>query len=149
MLRWEREMGKAMRIFLVATACMMLFAGAPAMAQNCAAIQSACAAECRSSNVDPARVQACVNRCSITPCQQVPLTGSLCDDTAQRLCNNAFRACTDACTPSTATTAAQIQSQAACTSSCCGQIKQCLMGRLCDISTVTCQQGRGRLRGFI
>jgi len=41
-----------MRIFLRATACMMLFAGAPAIAQNCAAIQAACTAQCRASRSD-------------------------------------------------------------------------------------------------
>ena len=128
-----------MRIFLRATAWMMLFAGAPAIAQNCAAIQAACTAQCRASNVDPARVQACINRCSIAPCQQVPLSASLCSVTAQGLCNNGFRACTDACVPSTATTAAQIQSQAACNTNCCLVLKQCLRGRLCDITAVTCE----------
>lgn len=85
-----------------------------------------------------ARVQACINRCS-KPCQQVPLSTSLCSDTAQRLCNNGFKACTDSCIPSTATTAAQIESQAACNTYCCTTLKQCLAGRLCEISTVTCE----------
>jgi hypothetical protein len=128
-----------MRIFLLALACMMLFASAPAVAQNCAAIQAACTAQCQASNVDPTRLQACMNRCSITPCQQVPLSTSLCSVTAQGLCNNGFRACTDACVPSTATTAAAIESQTACNTYCCTVLKQCLMGRLCDISTITCE----------
>jgi len=125
-----------MRIFLLATACMMLFAGAPAIAQNCAAIQAACTAQCRASNVDPARVQACINRCSIAPCQPTPLTARLCDATAQSICNNGFRACNNACVQSTATTQAAIESQATCGTICCTQFKRCLASHQCDIGTV-------------
>jgi hypothetical protein len=63
----------AMRI--ATTACMMLLAALPAMAQDCAAIRAACADQCLTrvgatgalapvTGVLPARVQACLNRCS-------------------------------------------------------------------------------------
>ena len=125
-----------MRIFLRATACMMLFAGAPAIAQNCAAILAACAAQCRASNVDPTRVQACINRCSIAPCQQTPLTARLCDATAQSICNNGFTSCNTACVQSTATTQAGIESQATCGTLCCVQLRSCLAARQCDVGAI-------------
>ena len=136
------------RIVLMATACMMLLATAPAMAQDCRAIRRACVAHCLGGSgstgdlnpvttVLPERVKACVNRCSIAPCQQTPLSARLCDATAQALCSRSFRSCTDACTPSTAATQAIIQTQASCTTSCCNQFKNCLASRQCDISTIT------------
>src|SRR5262249_13940155 len=82
------------------------------------------------------RVKACINRCRITPCGQTALTTQLCDPTAQTICNNSFRACNDACVPCTATTAAGIQSQASCGTSCCTQLQQCLRPRLCDLNTI-------------
>ena len=143
----SERLREAMRTFLRAMACIVLFAG-PAMAQDCAAIRAACADQCQNragatgalapvTGALAARVQACVNRCSIAPCQQTPLAARLCDATGQRICNNGFQACTNACIPSTATTAAEIESQTACTSSCCGIFKQCLTSRQCDISTIT------------
>lgn len=136
------------RIVLMATACMMLLATAPAMAQDCRAIRRACVAHCLGgagstgdlnavTTVLPERVKACVNRCSIAPCQQTPLSARLCDATAQALCSRSFRSCTDACTPSTAATQAIIQSQASCATFCCTNFKQCLSNRQCDISTIT------------
>src|SRR6516225_8472097 len=117
-----------MRTFVLATACILIFATAPAVAQNCAAIQTACIDQCFGSAGElppsgiaqqnfaagnlPGRAKACINRCLIAPCGQTPLTTKLCDPTAQNICNNAFRACNDACVPSTATTAAGITSQA-------------------------------------
>src|SRR6478735_4852453 len=111
------------RIVLMATACMMLLATFPAMSQDCAAIQAACVDQCRGSGgttgqLNPVtgalsgRLQACINRCSISSCQQTPLSARLCDATGQSICNKTFRSCTDACTPSAAATAAVIQNQA-------------------------------------
>src|SRR6516165_8734577 len=113
-----------MRTFVVATACILIFATAPAVAQNCVAIQTACIDQCFGSAGQlpptgisaqnfavfnlPARAKACINRCLIAPCGQTPLTTQLCDATGQTICSNAFRACNDACVPSTATTAAGI-----------------------------------------
>ena len=138
-----------MRILLLATAaCMILLASAPAMALDCVAIQRACINHCvgRSGEAGstplvfstlPGQVQACVNRCRITPCQQTPLAARLCDATGQAVCSRSFRSCTDACTPSTAATQAIVQTQAACTTSCCTLFKSCLTSRQCDISTIT------------
>jgi hypothetical protein len=142
-----------MRTFVLATACILIFATAPAVAQNCAAIQTACIDQCLggtgaisptqrneqriATGVVPGRVNACINRCSITPCGQAPLTTQTCDATAQTICSNSFRACNDACVPSTATTAAGITSQAACGTSCCTQFQQCLRARLCDLNAIT------------
>ena len=133
---------------IVLMACMMLLASAPAMAQDCRAIARACIAQClggagatgdlnQVTTVLPERVKACINRCSIAPCQQTPLSARLCDATAQRLCSTSFRSCTDACTPSTAATQAIIQNQASCATFCCTNFKQCLSARQCDISTIT------------
>ena len=141
-------LGEMMRVFLLATACIMLLARAPAMAQNCAAIQAACINQCLGTQgsigqlnpvtgIERGRVQACINRCFITPCVQTPLSARLCDATAQSICNKSFQACTNACTPSTATTQAIIESQASCTTFCCTQFKACLTQRFCDISTIT------------
>jgi len=137
----------AMRIFLLATACMMVSA-APAMAVDCAAIRAACIDHCLGAPgttgstplvfpTQRAQVKACIDRCSIAPCQQTPLSARLCDATGQRICNTGFQSCNNACIPSTATTAAQIQSQASCSASCCTKFKQCLSSRQCDISTIT------------
>jgi hypothetical protein len=68
---------------------------------------------------------------------QTPLSDRLCDTTGQGICNNGFQSCNNACIPSTATTAAQIQSQASCSAFCCTKFKQCLSRRQCDISTIT------------
>ena len=142
-----------MRTFVLVTASIVIFGMAPAVAQDCAAIQTACIDQCfgitgqlppsgvaqqnLAVNNVPGRAKACINRCRIAPCGQTPLTARLCDATAQSICNNGFRACNDACVPSTATTAAGIQSQAACGTSCCTQFKNCLLVRQCDISTIT------------
>src|SRR6478752_7055394 len=142
-----------MRTILLATVWTVFLTTAPAIAQDCAAIQTACINQCfgitgqlppsgiaqqnLAVNNVPGRAKACINRCRIAPCQQTPLTSRLCDATAQSICNNGFRACNDACVPSTATTQAAIESQAACGTFCCTQFKRCLTSRQCDISTIT------------
>ena len=103
-----------MRIFLRATACIMLFAATPAMAQtsaaDCLALGRACVAHCLGgqgstatlnpvTRVLPERVKACIDRCQVAPCQPTPLTARLCDATAQSICNNGFRACNDCVRP--------------------------------------------------
>ena len=139
-----------MRLFVLVAACTVLLVQAPAVAQDCAAIQAACVDQCQntagsiggSTGFQSARLRACINRCSISSCQQTPLTGRLCDPTAQSLCNRNFQACSDACTPSTATQAL-IETQASCTTFCCTQFKACLTQRFCDISTtiaITCEE---------
>jgi hypothetical protein len=136
-----------MRTFGLATACLAIFATAPSMAQDCAAIQAACIDQCQGTagsigqpplvfGTQTGRLQACINRCFIAPCQQTPLTARLCDATAQSICNNAFSACNNACVPSTATNAAGIESQAACGTFCCTQFKHCLTARQCDINAI-------------
>jgi len=136
-----------MRTILLATVWTVFLTAAPAIAQDCAAIQAACIDQCQGTagstgqatlvfGTEAARVKACINRCFITPCQQTPLTSRLCDATAQSICNNGFRACNDACVPSTATTQAAIESQAACGTFCCTQLKRCLTSRQCDIGTI-------------
>ena len=98
-----------MRTFVLVTACILIFATEPAIAQDCAAIQTACINQCfgasgqlspsgiagqaLATNNVPGRVKACINRCRIAPCGQTPLTTQLCDATAQTICNNSFRAC--------------------------------------------------------
>ena len=139
-----------MRLLLQTTAaCMMLLVATPTMAQDCRSIQRACIASCLGGSgatgdlsqvlrVVPGRIKACVTRCSIAPCGQTGvLAARLCDATAQSICNNGFRACTDSCIPSTATTAAEIESQASCSTFCCSQVKACLGQRKCDISIIT------------
>jgi hypothetical protein len=138
-----------MRIFLRATACILLFAATPSTAQNCAAIRTDCIDQCQGTSgatgqpplvtgtiASPARVRACINRCFITPCQETPLTNRLCDATAQSICNNGFRACNNACVASTATTQAAIESQATCGTFCCTQLKRCLDSRQCDVGAI-------------
>lgn len=152
-----RSMGEVregpMRLLVLTTAYTMLLIATPAAAQDCAAIQAACVAQCRGgagatahsnavTGFEPARLQACINRCAITPCQQTPLTDRLCDANAQNICNRTFQACTDACTPSTATQAL-VETQASCSTFCCTQFKQCLTQRFCDITTtiaITCEE---------
>jgi hypothetical protein len=149
-----------MRTICLATACILIFATAPAVAQNCAAIQEACLNQCRGAsgqigsipltigtgNTSAGRVKACINRCFITPCGQPPLTARLCDATAQSICSNSFRACNDACVQSTATTQAGITSQAACGTFCCTQFQRCLSARDCDLNTtivINCSENPG------
>ena len=130
------------RIVLMA-ACLMLLATAPAMAVDCAAIRAACVERCQTL-AGPAQQKACANRCSIASCQQRPLAARLCDANAQTICNTSFRSCSDACTTSFAATAATIQAQASCTTSCCTKLKLCLGQRQCEIGTITaitCEEG--------
>jgi hypothetical protein len=130
-------------LFLPIPLLMLLFAS-PTMAQDCRAIQSACVASCLGGSgatgdlsqvmrVVPERVKACITRCAIAPCEQTPLTSRVCDETSQSICNK--RACGDACLPSTAANAAEVQSQAAC-SSCCSQLKACLAQRQCALPSI-------------
>ena len=73
----------------------------------------------------------------LRPCEQTPLAARLCDETAQRICNNGFQACGDACLPSTAANAAEVEAQAACSTFCCSQFKACLAQRQCALPTIT------------
>ena len=143
------------RIVLMA-ACLMLLATVPAMAVDCAAIQAACVDHCRTIARTPqqniivgtAQQKNCENRCSIASCQQTPLAARLCDATSQSICNNSFTSCTDACITSTATTQADVQSQASCTTACCTQRKVCLAQRQCEIgliTAITCEEGTSSL----
>ena len=133
--------------FLAATTLLMLVVTSPTMAQDCRAIQRACVASCLGGSgatgdlsqvmrVVPERVKACITRCAIAPCEQTPLTSRVCDETSQSICNNGFRACGDACLPSTAANAAEVQSQAACSSFCCSQLKACLAQRQCALPSI-------------
>ena len=127
-----------MRLLLqTTTACMMLLVATPTMAQECFNRAGAAGQQPLVTGALDARTQACINRCSIASCQQTPLGAHLCDATAQRICNNGFQGCTDACIPSTAATAADVQSQNACTASCCSNLKACLAQRQCDLPTIT------------
>ena len=140
------------RIVLMATACLMLLAAAPAMAVDCAAIRAACLDRCRtvfgtgtSQQSQTAQQKNCASRCSIASCQQTPLAVRLCDATAQTICNTSFTSCTDACITSTA---AILQAQASCTTSCCTKLKLCLGQRQCEIGSITritCEEGTSAL----
>jgi len=124
-------------------ACLMLLAMAPAMAVDCAAIRAACVERCQTI-AGTAQQKACANRCSISSCQQTPLAARLCDATAQSICSNSFRSCSDACTTSFAATQAIISAQASCTTSCCTKFKLCLAQRQCDLRGIiatTCEEG--------
>ena len=134
-------------LFLATTTLLMLVVTSPTMAQDCRAIQAACVASCLGGSgatgdlsqvmrVVPERVKACITRCAIAPCEQTPLTSRVCDETSQSICNNGFQACGDACLPSTAANAAEVQSQAACSSFCCSQLKACLAQRQCALPTI-------------
>ena len=135
-------------LLLTMAACMMLLVATPTIAQDCRAIQRACVASCIGGSgatgdlnqvmrVVPERVKACITRCSIAPCDQTPLAARLCDATSQRICNSGFQACGDACVPSTAATAAEVEGQAACSTFCCSQFKACLSQRQCNLPTIT------------
>ena len=129
-------------IVLIA-ACLMLLATAPAIAVDCAAIRAACVERCQTI-AGTAQQKACANRCSISSCQQTPLAARTCDATAQSICNNSFRSCSDACITSVAATQAIIQAQASCRTSCCTKFKVCLAQRQCEIGSITaitCEEG--------
>jgi hypothetical protein len=137
-------------IILMAT-CLMLLATDRAIAVDCAAIRAACVERCvtvfrpgATQQSQTAQEKNCVNRCSIASCQETPLAARLCDATAQSLCTSSFRSCSDACIVSFAATAATIQSQASCTTSCCTKFKLCLGQRQCDLRGIiatTCEEG--------
>ena len=127
---------KATTYIVLMAACLMLLATAPAMAVDCAAVRAACVKRCQTI-AGPAQQQACANRCSISSCQQTPLAARLCDATAQSICSNSFRSCSDSCITSSAATAAVIQTQASCTTSCCTKFKVCLAQRQCEIGSIT------------
>ena len=134
---------KATTYIVLMAACLMLLAAAPAMAVDCAAIRAACVERCQTL-AGPAQQKACANRCSISSCQQTPLAARLCDATAQSICSNSFRSCSDACTTSFAATQAIISAQASCTTSCCTKFKLCLAQRQCEIGNIiatTCEEG--------
>jgi hypothetical protein len=149
---------KATTLIVLTAGCLMLFATAPAMAVDCAAIRAACVERCQTiagtaqqtiaGTSQTAQQKNCANRCSISSCQQTPLAARLCDATAQSICNSSFRSCSDACITSVATTAAIIQSQASCTTSCCTKLKVCLAQRQCEIGAITaiaCEEGTSAL----
>jgi len=132
----------------ITAVCLLLLAATPAMAVDCAAIRAACVERCTTVTGGPAQQKNCANRCSISSCQQTPLAARLCDATAQSICNSSFRSCSDACITSVATTAAIIQSQASCTTSCCTKLKVCLAQRQCEIGAITaiaCEEGTSAL----
>ena len=144
-------------LFLAATTLLMLVVTSPTMAQDCRAIQAACVASCLGGSgatgdlsqvmrVVPERVKACITRCAIAPCEQTPLTSRVCDETSQSICNNGFQACGDACLPSTAANAAEVQSQAACSSFCCSQLKACLAQRQCALPSIVAINSVSTLR---
>ena len=133
--------------FVLAAMPLLMVLSSPTMAQDCRAIQAACVASCLGGSgatgdlsqvmrVVPERVKACITRCAIAPCEQTPLTSRVCDETSQSICNNGFQACGDACLPSTAANAAEVQSQAACSSFCCSQLKACLAQRQCALPSI-------------
>jgi hypothetical protein len=115
---------KAITRIILLAACLILLATAPAKAVDCAAIRAACVERCQTIT-STAQQKNCANRCSISSCQETPLAARLCDATAQTICSTSFRSCSDACTVSFAATAATIQSQASCTTSCCTKFKLC------------------------
>jgi hypothetical protein len=134
-------------LLLVAIPLLLLLLASPTMAQDCRAIQGACVASCLGGSgatgdlsqvmrVVPEWVKACITRCAIAPCEQTPLAVRVCDETAQSICNNGFQACGDACLLSTAAKAAEVQSQAACSTFCCSQLKACLAQRQCALPTI-------------
>ena len=127
---------KATTYIVLMAACLMLLATAPAIAVDCAAIRAACVQRCQTIT-GTAQQKNCANRCSISSCQQTPLAARLCDANAQTICNSSFQSCSDACTTSFAATAATIQAQASCTTSCCTKLKLCLAQRQCEIGTIT------------
>ena len=142
---------KATTYIILMAACLMLLATAPARAVDCAAIRAACVDRCQSvfgnafqRGRTTAEQKNCANRCSISSCQQTPLAARTCDANAQTICSSSFRSCSDACTVSFAATAATIQSQASCTTSCCTKFKLCLGQRQCDLRGIvatTCEEG--------
>jgi len=128
----------------ITAVCPLLLAATPAMAVDCAAIRAACVERCTTVTGGPAQQKNCANRCSISSCQQTPLAARTCDANAQTICSSSFRSCSDACTVSFAATAATIQSQASCTTSCCTKFKLCLGQRQCDLRGIvatTCEEG--------
>jgi len=118
---------------------------------DCAAIRAACLERCRTvfgtgaaQQSQTAQQKNCANRCSIASCQETPLAARTCDANAQTICSSSFRSCSDACTVSFAATAATIQAQASCTTSCCTKFKLCLGQRQCDLRGIiatTCEEG--------
>ena len=135
---------KATTYIIITAACLMLLAATPAMAVDCAAIRAACVERCTTVTGGTAQQKNCANRCSISSCQQTPLAARTCDANAQTICSSSFRSCSDACTVSFAATAATIQSQASCTTSCCTKFKLCLGQRQCDLRGIvatTCEEG--------
>src|SRR5215831_14728085 len=85
-----------MRTFVLAAASILIFATAPAAAQDCRAIVRACIQQCAGGGgsigstplvfgAGQARAKACVNRCFITPCGETPLSGRLCDAASQSI----------------------------------------------------------------
>ena len=139
----SRGAGMKATTHIVLIAAWLVLATAPAMAVDCAAIRAACVDRCQTIT-GTAQQKNCANRCSISSCQQTPLAARLCDATAQSICNNSFRSCTDACTTSFAATQAIISAQASCTTSCCTKFKLCLGQRQCEIGNIiatTCEEG--------
>jgi hypothetical protein len=132
----------AMRVVLVfvsvalALACMAIVSPQPVSAVDCGALRGACVADC--ANVaNPARRQACANRCSLTVC---PTTPSTCRPGDQTVCRNSFSSCNGTCDALTAIPSAAATADAAvCARSCCRDFRLCLSLRHCDVSGVACR----------
>jgi hypothetical protein len=130
-----------MRIPAIAAALLALFGTAllpaPAAAVDCGSLRSSCTAECGRIIDNPARLQACVNRCSLMVC---PGRLQVCRPGDQTVCRNGFSSCNGACDALAAIpTAAALTNAAACASRCCTNFKACLSARSCDVSSIVCR----------
>jgi hypothetical protein len=93
-------------------------------AVDCGELRSACVANCANIVDNPARLQACANRCSIGVCPTIPST---CRAGDQTVCRNGFSSCNGACDALAAIpTAAAIVNASACSAKCCTNFKACL-----------------------
>lgn len=142
MIERDKLRSVAMRILLLAAASLMLLSttlliGSSAKAVDCGELRSACVANCASIVDNPARLQACANRCSIGVCPTIPST---CRAGDQTVCRNGFSSCNGACDALAAIpTAAAIVNASACSAKCCTNFKACLSQRSCDVSGVVCR----------
>lgn len=131
-----------MRILLIALSLLLsatvLLAPGEARAVDCGEARGACVANCGKIIGNPARLQACVNRCSIGVCPVLP---QACRPGDQTVCNTGFSSCQGACDALAAIpSAAATVNATACASRCCSNFKACLSQRSCDVSGLVCRR---------
>jgi hypothetical protein len=123
--------------FLLAAVSLPVLFNAPSRAVDCATVRSSCVEQCARGVTSASRLQACVNRCSVASCTDVP---SVCRPGDQNVCQDDFRSCTGSCEALAALpSAAATQTIELCARRCCNNLRLCLNQRQCNTTGFSCR----------